>query len=253
MSEEIFNHYRKETSQDYSGALNKAFNKDGPVFRNSPETGVVPETFSEFMKKVVFLGAKRCIDITWGLIGSICFVLLYPILGPIIKIDSEGPVLFRQKRLGKDGKPFFMLKFRSMEKDAEKIKPLIFDKNEVKGPMFKIVDDPRLTRIGRFLRRRKLDELPQFWNILKGEMTLVGPRPLADEEMRFDAEWREERLKVKQGLTGLWQVENRDYRSFEEWIYWDEYYVKNRSFALDMKIIGKTILLMGKSILPSGL
>ncbi|GAX60408.1 polyprenyl glycosylphosphotransferase [Candidatus Scalindua japonica] len=132
--------------------------------------------------------------------------------------------------------------------DAEETKSSLYSKNEVKGPMFKIKKDPRLTKFGKIIRPLKLDELPQFWNVLKGELSFVGPRPLADEEMRSNPEWREMRLKVKPGITGMWQVENNDYRSFDEWIHWDTYYVTNQSLILDIKILFKTITSLSKLI-----
>lgn len=129
---------------------------------------------------------------------------------------------------------------------AEKMQPHLLNKNEVNGPMFKILDDPRFTKIGFFLRRVKLDELPQIWNILKGEMSLVGPRPLAAHEMDANDEWKKLRLQVKPGLTGLWQVKSRDYRSFDEWVFWDMYYVKNLSILIDIRILINTLLVVIK-------
>lgn len=194
----------------------------------------------------MFLITKRCLDIILSFNGMIFLISLFPIFGMIIKLESKGPVLFRQKRLGKNGKPFMIYKFRSMVNDAEKIKPLLMSKNEVNGPMFKIEDDPRLTKFGRLLRRLKLDELPQLWNVLKGDLSFVGPRPLSEEEMGSKTKWREMRLKVKPGITGLWQVNCNDYRSFDEWLYWDTYYVRNQSLSLDIKIFAKTIILLAK-------
>ncbi len=189
-----------------------------------------------------FLLTKRCLDIVISLVGMLFFFPLFFILGAIIKLDSNGPILFKQERLGKDRKPYILYKFRSMIEDAEKIKQSIINENEVAGPVFKIKNDPRHTKIGVFMRMCKLDELPQLWNVLKGEMSLVGPRPLERKEMVGHTEWMTSRLRVKQGITGLWQVENKDYRCFDEWIYYDAEYVKYQSLWLDIKIMLKTPL-----------
>jgi len=245
MSNEFLNNYPQDTCRSRP----KELIVDNSTLSRPVDIQVIskPSTFP--LDKIVFRTTKRIIDIFFSLIGTTLFFMFFPILGIIIKIDSKGSILFKQRRLGKDGKSFIMLKFRSMIEDAEKIKPSLLDRNEVDGPMFKIIDDPRLTRVGDFLRRTKLDELPQFWNILKGDMALIGPRPLAAEEMSLNAEWRESRLNIKPGLTGLWQVSSKDYRSFKEWVYWDTYYVENQSLALDMKIFVKTITMLGKYIL----
>ena len=235
------------------GAKEASFLFDTEIF-NTNRTSVdkfadiyVPkEVFSLSFRRSIFLVMKRCADIVFSIIGILLCLPVFPIFCMIIKMDSKGPVLFRQKRLGKDGKPFVMLKFRSMVNDAERIKHTLFNQNEVNGPMFKIQGDPRLTRFGTFARKRKLDELPQLWNVLMGDMTLVGPRPLSSEEMRSNEEWKETRLKVNPGLTGFWQVECKDYKAFDEWINLDTYYVKNQSFGLDIKIILKTIAIFMK-------
>lgn len=134
-----------------------------------------------------------------------------------------------------------MIKFRSMILGADDMQDDLRPKNEVDGPLFKIGNDPRFTRVGRFLRRTSLDELPQFFNVLMGDMSLVGPRPLVMEEMRYSPEWKEIRLRVKPGITGLWQVSGRSSISFHDWIRHDIHYVKHQSILLDIKIISKTI------------
>ena len=144
-----------------------------------------------------------------------------------------------QKRCGKDGREFNMYKFRTMVKDAETLKKRL--KNEMDGPMFKLKDDPRITVIGGILRKLSLDELPQLLNVLKGEMSLVGPRPLADEEMVGDDIWREIRLSVRPGMTGLWQIMGRDSGKFSDWITYDTEYVQKRSLFMDIKILFLTI------------
>lgn len=182
---------------------------------------------------------KRIIDIA-GALSGIIFLSPFAILIPIlIKLDSPGPVFFIQRRCGKDGKEFGMYKFRSMVKDAHLMRSLL--QNEVEGSVFKIKDDPRITRVGKILRSTSIDELPQLFNVLRGEMSLVGPRPLAADEMSADENWRELRLRVKPGITGLWQVMGRGNREFSEWIQYDTEYVMNQSLFLDIKILFMTV------------
>ena len=162
--------------------------------------------------------------------------------------DSGTPILFRQRRMGRDGKPFTMLKLRSMRVDAEKARSQLRQSNEVDGPVFKIANDPRFTRVGRFLRKYSLDELPQLWNVLIGDMSIVGPRPLQDGEMRLSPAWREARMRVKPGLTGLWQVSSRERGRFQDWIQHDLRYVRAQSFSLDLKIVVRTLLAIAKGL-----
>jgi lipopolysaccharide/colanic/teichoic acid biosynthesis glycosyltransferase len=153
-------------------------------------------------------------------------------------------VLFRQQRAGLNGRPFTMLKFRSMSTDAEQRKQELAVLNEMSGPVFKVTNDPRITPIGRFLRKWSLDEWPQFVNVLRGEMSLVGPRPLpVDEVARFDDPAHRRRLSVKPGLTCLWQVSGRnEVRDFKDWVRLDLEYIDNWSFWLDLKILCRTVL-----------
>lgn len=189
---------------------------------------------------------KRVIDLTLVLLGLIFLLPLFIVIGVLIKLDSNGPVFFAQKRCGKGERKINMFKFRSMINNAETVKPLL--KNEVEGSVFKIENDPRITRVGKFLRRTSLDELPQLFNILIGNMSIVGPRPLADAEMGADNEWKKIRLSVKPGLTGLWQIKGRHTKKFADWVKYDTEYVRNRSLLLDIKIIFMTIgiVLKGK-------
>lgn len=182
---------------------------------------------------------KRVFDIVSAMAVLILFAPVMLILGVIIKLDSQGPVIFSQLRMGKDGREFKMRKLRTMVVNAEEIKHQLT--NEVDGPMFKVSRDPRVTRIGRFLRKWSIDELPQIVNVLRGEMSLVGPRPLADAEMRKNEHWRTTRLSVKPGLTGLWQIRGRGSRRFGDWVKYDTEYVRNFSLLLDMKILFLTI------------
>ena len=182
---------------------------------------------------------KRLLDILCSFLLLVISIPLFFIIAILIKIDSKGPVFFLQKRCGKDGREFNMYKFRTMVKDAETLKKRL--KNEMDGPMFKLRNDPRITWLGRILRKLSLDELPQLLNVLKGEMSLVGPRPLADEEMVGDDIWREIRLSVRPGMTGLWQIMGRDSGKFSDWITYDTEYVQKRSLFMDIKILFLTI------------
>ena len=182
---------------------------------------------------------KTVLDYVGAVFGIITLLFLYPVVAFLIKIDSRGPVFYVQKRCGLNGKEFGMYKFRTMFTNADELKNNL--KNEAEGSVFKIKNDPRITRVGKFLRRTSLDEFPQIFNVLKGEMSLVGPRPLAYEEMSGCEEWRALRLKKKPGITGLWQVKGRGSKSFNDWIQYDKEYVLNYSILLDMKIIFLTI------------
>jgi lipopolysaccharide/colanic/teichoic acid biosynthesis glycosyltransferase len=167
-----------------------------------------------------------------------------------IKLTSPGPIFFRQQRSGLNGKPFVMYKFRSMVSNAEQLKQELAVLNEMSGPVFKVSQDPRVTRVGRFLRKSSIDELPQLFNVLKFEMSLVGPRPLpVDEVKRFDDRAHRRRLSVKPGLTCTWQVSGRsDVRDFKEWVRMDLEYIDNWSLWLDHKILWRTfwVVLLGK-------
>ena len=182
---------------------------------------------------------KRLLDILCSFLLLVISIPLFFIIAILIKIDSKGPVFFLQKRCGRNRKEFFMYKFRTMVKDAETLKKGL--KNEMDGPMFKLRNDPRITWLGRILRKLSFDELPQLLNVLKGEMSLVGPRPLADEEMVGDDIWREIRLSVRPGMTGLWQIMGRDSGKFSDWITYDTEYVQKRSLFMDIKILFITI------------
>ncbi|MDO8140815.1 MAG: sugar transferase [Candidatus Brocadiales bacterium] len=183
---------------------------------------------------------KRTLDIVCSLLFLIFFSPLFLIIALLIKIDSRGPVFFLQKRCGKDGREFDMYKFRTMVKDAESLKKEL--KNEMDGPMFKMKNDPRVTQIGKALRKWSFDELPQLLNVLKGDMSLVGPRPLADDEMTGDNNWREIRLSVKPGVTGLWQIMGRASGKFSDWVSYDIEYVKKRTLLMDLKILIMTVI-----------
>ena len=184
---------------------------------------------------------KRAMDLVLGSIGLLLALPLMGVLALAIKLDSPGPVLFIQTRVGRNGKLFQAYKFRSMVPEAERLKPQLEQYNEADGPIFKIKNDPRLTRVGRFLRRTSLDELPQIFNVLKGEMSLVGPRPALPEEVERYEPWHRKRLQALPGMTGLWQVSGRSNLSFDEMAMLDIYYVENWSPGLDISILLRTI------------
>lgn len=185
--------------------------------------------------------AKRGFDIAAATCGPVLAAPVVLVLAVLIKLDSPGPVFFRQPRLGKDGRPFLMLKLRSMTQDAAELRVLVASSNELVGPVFKIRSDPRMTRVGRFIRKASLDEIPQLWHVLRGEMSVVGPRPpIPDEVARYEP-WQRERLAVKPGLTCTWQVGGRSDIPFERWVQMDIDYIRHRNAWLDLKIMLQTV------------
>jgi exopolysaccharide biosynthesis polyprenyl glycosylphosphotransferase len=192
---------------------------------------------------------KRALDVTLSCIGLILVSPVLLIIGLIVKLDSPGPALFRQERVGRNGKPFHMLKFRSMVQSAEDDLAGLLDKDEGAGVLFKIRNDPRITRVGRFIRKYSLDELPQLWNIMAGQMSLVGPRPPLPAEVQNYESHMHRRLYIKPGLTGMWQVNGRSDLTWEESVRLDLYYVENWSLAGDLMIIWRTFKII---IRPQG-
>ncbi len=191
--------------------------------------------------------AKRLFDMLASLAACLVLAPVFVVVALLIKRGSDGPVLFKQSRVGKDGLPFDVFKFRTMVVNAEELMADLMEDNEGAGPLFKMKDDPRVTRIGGFLRKTSLDELPQLWNVVRGEMSLVGPRPALASEM---AEWEADlygRLRVRPGITGMWQVSGRSETSFEEYTRLDLYYVDNWSLVVDLAILAKTIPAVLKS------
>lgn len=184
---------------------------------------------------------KRAMDLAISSVGLVLMSPVMLIVSIAIKLDSPGPAIFGQKRAGRGGAEFTFLKFRSMCEGAESRVQELRGKNEATGPLFKMRDDPRRTRVGRFLRRTSLDELPQLWNVLKGEMSLVGPRPPLPAEVRQYAPWHLRRLDVPPGITGLWQVSGRSDLTFDEQVLLDVYYIENWSPILDLRILLRTI------------
>ncbi|HDN80162.1 MAG: undecaprenyl-phosphate glucose phosphotransferase [Chloroflexi bacterium] len=184
---------------------------------------------------------KRAMDIVGAIVGLVLLAPLMLLIALAIKLDSPGPVLFKQVRVGKGGKEFVMYKFRSMKEGAEEEQERLKELNEVEGPIFKLKDDPRCTRVGRILRRLSLDELPQLYNVLRGEMSLVGPRPPLPSEVAQYKEWHKKRLEVSPGMTGLWQVSGRSQLPFDEMVLLDLYYIENWSPMMDIMILLRTI------------
>lgn len=180
---------------------------------------------------------KRLIDVIGSIVALVVFTPTMLVIMLLIKLEDKGPVFYGQTRIGKNGAEFKMWKFRSMIENAHELRSQMMAQNDLDGPMFKIKDDPRVTKIGHFIREKSLDEIPQFFNVLKGEMSLVGPRPsLPEEVMEFDSQERE-RLNVLPGLTGPWQVSGRNNLSFDDMISLDLEYVKHHSVLWDIKII----------------
>jgi exopolysaccharide biosynthesis polyprenyl glycosylphosphotransferase len=184
---------------------------------------------------------KRIFDIVASFSALVLLSPLLLVVATIIRLTSRGPVLFRQQRVGRHSKPFHMLKFRSMVVNAEELKAKLMAQNEQAGPVFKMRRDPRITRVGRFIRKFSIDELPQLLNVLRGEMSIVGPRPPVPSEVsRYEA-WQRRRLSVRPGLTCVWQVSGRNEISFEEWMYLDMQYIDHWSLAQDFQLILKTL------------
>ena len=195
-----------------------------------------------------YLRSKRVLDFILSLLGIIMLFPLFILIACMIKAENpKGTVLFKQIRIGKDGQLFYMYKFRSMVTNAEQLKALLANQNEVTGPVFKIKHDPRVTNIGRFIRKTSMDELPQLFNVLKGEMSLVGPRPPLPEEVAKYTTYERQRLSVTPGLTCYWQVSGRSNVAFSEWMKLDIEYIKNRGFWVDIKLILKTIAVLFSS------
>ena len=184
---------------------------------------------------------KRIIDIMGAAIGLVMLSPIMIIAGIAIKVSSSGPILFKQRRAGLGGQPFWIYKFRTMSVDAEKQKAALRAASEQDGPAFKLTNDPRITPVGKFLRETSLDELPQLWNVLLGDMSLVGPRPLPMEESAACDPWQRRRLDVTPGLTCIWQVKGRSRVTFDEWMRMDVNYIRRRNIWHDVKILTQTI------------
>jgi exopolysaccharide biosynthesis polyprenyl glycosylphosphotransferase len=185
---------------------------------------------------------KRIVDILGSLFGLILLFLVFPIVALAIKIESPGTIFFSQQRIGQSGRPFRIWKFRTMQPNADLQKALIEGQNEMKGAIFKVKNDPRITSIGKFLRKTSLDELPQFWNVLKGDMSLVGTRPPTPDEVAKYENWHRRRISIKPGITGLWQVNGRNQiDNFDDVVKLDLQYIDKWSIGLDLRILLKTV------------
>jgi exopolysaccharide biosynthesis polyprenyl glycosylphosphotransferase len=197
------------------------------------------------LKGTSIQGWNRTVKRAFDLVGAtLIFLVSSPLmllLALAIKLDSKGPVIFRQARVGRDGRPFIVFKYRTMNENAEAQKADLMSLNECDGPVFKIREDPRRTRMGAWLRRTSMDELPQLFNVFRGEMSLIGPRPATPDEVQQYTPWHMRRLQIAPGMTGLWQVSGRSELPFEEGVLLDLYYVENWSLILDIKILLRTI------------
>lgn len=184
---------------------------------------------------------KRIFDVFISLLLAGILLPLFFIVSIAIKLDSPGPIFYKQTRLGKNAKPFKMLKFRSMVIGADKLVQQLSNQNTIQGPAFKVKNDPRRTKVGTFIRKYSIDELPQIFNVIAGHMSLVGPRPPLPSEVEQYGDWEWRRLEIVPGITGLWQVSGRSDLSFQQWMNLDIYYIENWSLVLDLKILLKTI------------
>ncbi len=207
------------------------------------EIFVKEDTQIHIKRKPVYTVAKRCFDIFCALLGLIILALPLLIMAVVIVIDSPGASpIYTQERVGKNGKKFKFYKFRSMVPNADKLLDSLLSQNEMEGPAFKIKNDPRITRVGRFIRKTSIDELPQLLNVLKGDMSLVGPRPPLPREVEMYNDYQTQRLSVTPGLTCYWQVQpKRNSLSFDEWMELDMKYIRERSFFVDIVILLKTV------------
>ena len=205
------------------------------------ESKVVLLNRDKIKSRFIYHGIKRIFDIVAAACGIIILSPLMIIIAVLIKAEDHGPIFYKQVRVGKNGKTFKMYKFRSMFVNADQMLAELKEQNDVEGPMFKMKDDPRITRIGHFIRKHSLDELPQFFNVIKGEMSLVGPRPPLPSEVAEYSEYDKQRLYVIPGCTGLWQATKRNEVGFSEMVQLDIEYIKKANFWFDLWIIWKTV------------
>jgi exopolysaccharide biosynthesis polyprenyl glycosylphosphotransferase len=215
------------------------FGRARPQYERAVADGYVH--YLSVRSKPVQQAFKRTFDIFASSIALACLSPLMVVVAVLIKVTSRGPILFKQDRVGLHGRTFHMLKFRSMIANAEELKAKLMAHNEQQGPVFKITRDPRITAVGRFIRKYSIDELPQLLNVLRGEMSVVGPRPPIPEEVETYEAWQRRRLSVRPGLTCVWQVSGRNEISFEEWMYLDMQYIDHWSLAQDFQLILKTV------------
>jgi exopolysaccharide biosynthesis polyprenyl glycosylphosphotransferase len=215
------------------------FARATPACKNAIPDGYVH--YLSVQHKPIQWGLKRLLDIA---VSGAALVLLVPLLAVTsiaVKLTSKGRILFCQERVGLHGRTFQMLKFRSMVENAEELKAALMSRNERSGPVFKMADDPRITRVGRFIRKYSIDELPQLVNVLRGDMSLVGPRPALPSEVAKYEGWQRRRLSVRPGLTCVWQVSGRNQVSFGTWMLLDMRYIDHWSFWADLRLILRTV------------
>jgi len=214
-----------------------------------PERAPTPTPQPPATGLVLRRGVKRLLDVVGSGLGLLLLSPLFAVVSALIKLDSPGPVFYRWKVVGRNGVPFRSFKFRSMCQDADARKHALAAANEMSGPVFKIANDPRITRSGRWLRRTSIDELPQLWSVLTGQMSLVGPRPPLQSEYARFTPWQRQKLQVRPGLTCLWQVRGRNTISnFDDWVRLDLEYIAQWSLRLDFQILLATVpeLLFGR-------
>jgi lipopolysaccharide/colanic/teichoic acid biosynthesis glycosyltransferase len=228
--------------QDAQGA--GMFNCSRELELDSESNGSLPPLLR---RTTAYAPVKRIIDVVVAFVGIVLLLPLLPIIALLIILESPGPVFFADNREGRGGKDFSCLKFRTMRRGADKEQRELYAQNEMDGPQFKSSNDPRITRVGRWLRLTNLDELPQLVNVLFGQMSLVGPRPSPFRENQICLPWRAARLSVRPGITGLWQIcrSERAESDFDQWIYYDILYARHLSFSLDAKILLHTLLSLG--------
>lgn len=225
----------------------------GMTILNRENAGeIIIDEFSELNSEIVepnvdkrYLLNKRLIDIFGALLGIMILFPLFILIFLLIKIeDLKSPAIFKQKRVGRNGEEFYIYKFRSMVNNAEDLKFSLVRFNEVTGPVFKIKQDPRVTKIGKIIRKTSIDELPQLFNVLKGEMSLVGPRPPLPNEVELYSSYEKQRISVTPGLTCYWQVNGRSNVGFQRWVDMDLEYIRQRNTLVDIKLILKTVIVL---------
>lgn len=203
----------------------------------------------QIKSRFMYHSIKRIFDFMAAICGVIILSPVMLVIAILIKVEDHGPVFYKQVRVGKNGKKFKMYKFRSMFVNADKMLSKLKEQNDVEGPMFKMKDDPRITKVGHFIRKHSLDELPQFLNVIKGDMSLVGPRPPLPSEVAEYSDYDKQRLYVTPGCTGLWQATERNEVGFSEMVQLDIQYIQRASFMFDLWIIWKTVEIIIK---PNG-
>ncbi len=215
------------------------------------QLGSIPMiTFSRNPARQWELFFKNLLDLSAAFTALVATLPLFIIIAVLVKKSSPGPVFFRQQRVGMRGHVFTMIKFRTMIQEAEAMRKELWEANQLSGPVFKMADDPRITRVGKFLRRHSLDELPQLLHVLAGNMSLVGPRPALPEEVAQYQPWQRRRLSMRPGITGLWQVSGQDKKDFNDWVFLDLDYIDRWSLSLDLRILWMTLphVIQGKGM-----